>query len=81
LCGGSALLVSCNLSAAPVASQASAISIWKGKSERERHWRGKFGWRCSRQAKTREPWSGSSDLFDPCTPRFEMRLSLEPWKV
>ncbi len=24
---------------------------------------------------------GRSDLFDPCTPRFEMRLSLEPTKV
>jgi len=24
---------------------------------------------------------GPSDLFDPCTPKFEMRLSLEPRKV
>ncbi len=56
LCRGSALLVSCNLSAALVASQANAISIWEVKSERERHWRGEFGWRWSRQARTRETW-------------------------
>jgi len=43
----------------PVASQTSAISIWKVKAERERLWRGEFGWRCSIQARTREPWSGS----------------------
>ncbi len=59
LCGGLTLLVSCNLSTVPVASQANAISIWKVKSERERQWRGEFGWRCSSQARTRESWSGS----------------------
>jgi len=75
-------LVSCNFSAAPVASQASAISIWKVKSEKERD--------SGKESLVRgvvyrlEPVShgvGPFDPFDPCTPRFEMRLSLEPKKV
>jgi hypothetical protein len=82
LCGGSALLVSCNLSVAQVVSQANAISIWKVKSEREKD--SGEGSLVGGVVVRLEPMShgvGPSDLFYPCTPRFEMSLSLEPRKA